>query len=392
MIGIGVLAAVAIVAIVLGLQTRHGGPRPTDSSPGSPPDDVVGQLGTHAALSQPGGTATSPTTALGQRLRELTDEGVLSADQASQLWQAAQQDQGTVGMGPGAATAILEPHVTEGRDVRPASSTGVLDVLGYVGGALLLGALIFVGFTLWGDLSRGEKTALAIASFVVPATGGVILEMTRTRRALARVLLALACFAAGFACYMIIDDQDLIISAVVIVVAAAIGAFTLRSAAFYLPAWVGAMGLVPAVVLNGLDLPEGDALGYAIAGGFLLVGLLLVAAGLLLGRDLGWALAGLSGWAASIPLVAFEHSYLALVVATVVAAALFVGVVRLQMYAFAVVGCLIVLSMWPVALYQILDTALGVALGLVAAGCVLIASAVVLARLRQRKRQPDLVS
>ena len=99
---------------------------------------------------------------------------------------------------------------------------------------------------------------------------------------------------------------------------------------------------------------------------------------------MAWTLAGLSGWAATIPLVALEHSYLALAVATVVAAALFVGVVRLQIYAFAVVGCLIVLSMWPVALYQILDSALGVALGLVAAGCVLIASAVVLARVRRR--------
>ncbi len=65
------------------------------------------------------------------------------------------------------------------------------------------------------------------------------------------------------------------------------------------------------------------------------------------------------------------------------AAALFVGVVRLQLYGFAVVGCLLVLSIWPWALYQILDSALGVAVGLVAAGCVLIASAVVLARRRR---------
>ena len=65
------------------------------------------------------------------------------------------------------------------------------------------------------------------------------------------------------------------------------------------------------------------------------------------------------------------------------------GVVRLKEYAFAIVGCLIVLSMWPVALYQILDTALGVALGLVAAGCVLILSAVVLARRRHGWSQTD---
>lgn len=60
-------------------------------------------------------------------------------------------------------------------------------------------------------------------------------------------------------------------------------------------------------------------------------------------------------------------TYLALAVASEVAAALFVGIVRFQTYAFAIVGCLIVLSIWPVALYQILDTALGIALGLMAA-------------------------
>ena len=327
--------------------------------------------------------AVAMTSAFDRELRALTDQGVLSAEQASQLWQAVQTDLGGPAAEPVGAPN-LEISATEGRGRGSASNTGVLDVLGYVGGALLLGALIFVGFTLWGDLSRGEKTALAISSFVVPAAGGIILEMSRTRRGLARALLALACFAAGFTCYMIIDDQDLMISAAVVVVAAAIGAVTLRSAAFYVPAWVGAMGFVPAFVQNGLGLTENDAVAYSLAAGFLLVGLLLAAAGMVQGRHVAWTLAGLSGWAATIPLVASEHSYLALAVATVVAAALFVGVVRLQIYAFAVVGCLIVLSMWPVALYQILDSALGVALGLVAAGCVLIASAVVLARVRRR--------
>jgi hypothetical protein len=334
----------------------------------------------------PDGTARV-TTELGRRLGELTDQGVLSAEQARQLWQAAQQDQSPP------QDVVQQPrerpgtHPTDSRAVATTPNTGVLDVLGYLGGALLLGALIFVGFTLWGDLSRAGKTALAIVSFVVPATGGLTLERAGTRRGLARVLLALACFAAGFACYLVIDDQDLIISPAVIVLTAAIGAFVLRSAAFYLPAWVGGMVLVPAVVENGFHLPDGDALAYAMAGGFLLIGLVLAAAGALLGREMAWTLAGLSGWAASISLVALEHNYLGLLVATMVAGGLFVAVVRLHRYTFAVVGCLIVLTMWPVTLYQILDTALGVALGLVAAGCVLIAAAVVLARLRHRERR-----
>ena len=141
----------------------------------------------------------------------------------------------------------------------------------------------------------------------------------------ARVLLALGCFAAGFACFEIIDDPDLMVSAGVVVVAAVVGLITLRSAAFYLPSWLGAMGFVTAFVQNGLDLTEGDALAYWMAGGFLLVGLVLVVAGIFLGRQVAWTLAGLSGWAATIPLVSFDHSYLALAIATLVAGALFRG-------------------------------------------------------------------
>jgi hypothetical protein len=316
--------------------------------------------------------ATGPELApvasmLDRELQTLTQQGVLSAEQVAKLRQAAQQDRDAASVG----------------NVREPASTGVLDVLGYVGGALLLGALIFVGFTLWDDLTRAAKTLLAVASFAVPAVGGTVLVLSRARRGLALALLALASFAAGFACFMIIDDDDLMTSAAVVVLTAAIGAAVLRSSVFYLPAWVGAMGFVPAWGINGMNLSERD-LATAIAVGWLVVGMLFVGAGLVLGRDLAWSLAGISGWASTAPLLSFEHSYLALALASVVAAGLFIGVVRLQTYAFAVVGCLIVLSIWPIALYQILDTALGVALGLVAAGCVLIAAAVVISRLRHR--------
>ena len=95
----------------------------------------------------------------------------------------------------------------------------MLDVLGYVGGALLLGAVIFVGATLWDDLGRGQRIGLAIASFVAPLAGGLVLELSRTRRRLGRALLALACIAAGFACYTIIEDDDLIITSALVLVA-----------------------------------------------------------------------------------------------------------------------------------------------------------------------------
>ena len=50
-------------------------------------------------------------------------------------------------------------------------------------------------------------------------------------------LLALACVAAGFVCFTILDDErEVLISSGVVAVAALIGGVTIRSAAFYAPA------------------------------------------------------------------------------------------------------------------------------------------------------------
>ena len=54
-------------------------------------------------------------------------------------------------------------------------SSAVLEVLGYVGGALVLGAVIMLGTLFWEDLGTTGRKAVAIASFLVPALGGVAL-------------------------------------------------------------------------------------------------------------------------------------------------------------------------------------------------------------------------
>jgi hypothetical protein len=317
-------------------------------------------------------TTQPPPTALGRELQALTAQGVLSFQQADRLWRAAEQDRGERVAAPPAPTAS------------PAAATGVLDVVGYVGGALLLGAVIFVGSTLWSDLGRPARIALALASFLVPLAGGLVLERLRTRRGLARALLALACVAAGFACFTILENRELLVSSGVVVVAAVLGGIVVRSAAFYAPGWFAAMVFGQVVVGEELDLTGPDPTAYAMTVAFLVVGAVVGACGLLLRRHVAWTLAGLSGGAAALVLMVFDHPFLALGLATVVAAALFVAVVRWQLYGLAVVGCLLVLGIWPWALHRILDSAFGVAVGLVAAGCVLIASAVVLTRRRRR--------
>jgi hypothetical protein len=265
-----------------------------------------------------------------------------------------------------------------------------LEVLGYVGGALVLGAVIMLGSFFWDDIGSTGRKLVAVASLVVPAIGGAALVRSRARPELGRILLALACYAAGFAYLVIFEDRKFVVSAAIVVLSSAIGAVLLRSGAFLVSGWSGAMLLVCAVVFNIIDSeaasgPATDVVPVHLAIGFLLVGVALVASGLVLSRILAWSLAGLSGWAASIVLqMDVPHGeWASLVVATVVTAALLTAFVLTRRYAYAIIGCAILLSIWPVSLYRILDDAEGAALGLVAAGAVLIGSVIVLSRRRR---------
>ena len=230
------------------------------------------------------------------QLARLVEQQVLSVSQARQLADAATADQ--VDGQPAAAGPAL------GSSPR---GSAILEVLGYVGGALVLGAVIMLGTFFWEDLGNAGRKAVAIASFMVPALGGLALVRGRTRPELGRILLALACYAAGFAYLVVFEDEKFVVSAAVVVVTSAIGAVLLRSGAFLLSGWSGAMLLVDALVFEVIDVGQlgevnSDAWQTHLAIGFLLVGLVVAACGLVLSRTLAWSLAGLSGWAASIAL------------------------------------------------------------------------------------------
>ena len=204
--------------------------------------------------------------------------------------------------------------------------SAVLEVLGYVGGALVLGAVIMLGSFFWDDLGSTGRKLVAVASFVVPGLGGAALIKGRARPELGRILLALACYAAGFAYLVVFEDQKFVAASAVVVLTSAVGAVLLRSGAFLVSGWSGAMLLVCAVVFNlvddaGVISPGSTAVPVRLAIGFLLVGLALAASGLLLSRTLAWSLAGLGGWAASIVLqMDAPHEWLSLIAATIVTA------------------------------------------------------------------------
>jgi hypothetical protein len=317
---------------------------------------------------------------LESRLARLVEEQVLSASQAEELVDEARADR-----------LDARPVTVEQAPPRSApKSSAVLEVLGYVGGVLVLGAVIMLGSFFWDDLGSTGRKLVAVASLVVPALGGAALIKGRARPELGCILLALACYAAGFAYLVVFEDQKFVSSAALVVLASAIGAVLLRSGAFLVSGWSGAMLLVCAVVLNVIDSPgttepAPNAVAMHLAVGFLLVGLVLTASGLFLSRTLAWSLAGLSGWATSIVLqmITPHGEWLSLVAATIVSAALLSAFVLTRRYAYAVIGCAILLSIWPVSLYRIIDDAVGAAIGLVAAGAVLISTVVVLSRRRR---------
>ncbi len=318
---------------------------------------------------------------LESQLARLVEEQVLSASQAEELVDAARADW----------RDSLPVTVEQAPSRSVPRSSAVLEVLGYVGGVLVLGAVIMLGSFFWDDLGSTGRKLVAVASLVVPALGGAALIKGRARPELGRILLALACYAAGFAYLVVFEDQKFVVSAALVVLASAIGAVLLRSGAFLVSGWSGAMLLVCAVVFNVIDSPgttgaAPNAVAMHLAVGFLLVGLVLTASGLFLSRTLAWSLAGLSGWATSIALqmVTPHGEWLSLVAATIVSAALLSAFVLTRRYAYAVIGCAILLSIWPVSLYRIIDDAVGAAIGLVAAGAVLISTVVVLSWRRRR--------
>lgn len=316
------------------------------------------------------------------QLTRLVEEHVLTASQAQELADAARADRldgQSVATEPAPALEPVPRSTTK--------SSAVLEVLGYVGGALVLGAVIMLGSFFWDDLGSTGRKLVALASVLVPALGGAALIKGRARPELGRILLALACYAAGFAYLVVFEDQKFVVSAAVVVLTSAVGAALLRSGAFLVSGWSGGMLLVCAVVFDLIETPVGveptkEAAYLAI--GFLLVAMALAGSGLLLSRTLAWSLAGLSGWAASIALQgAANGEWLSLLCATVVTAALLTAFVQTHRYVFAIIGCAILLSIWPVSLYRIVDNAAGAAIGLVAAGAVLIGTVIWLTRRRR---------
>lgn len=302
---------------------------------------------------------------LDARIGALVAQKTLTRAQGDELLQAGEAD--------------LADALAQDGDVRttgPSRHRGaVLEVLGYVGAALLLGAVGFTAFLFWDDMSSMVRDLLALACVLVPGIAGAVLIATRWRDHLGQILVAAGVCASTFTWYVLAPDVHYA-PYLTMLIGGAVGVIALRHWSFLVPAGSGGIGVVFEFSYRQVDT---SAVDVALGLGLVAVGLAL--AGWLVNSSVSWSFAGLTGWSAAAYLSELPHGeWLVLAGITLVAAGLFLGFVRRGTHATAVIGSLMVLIMWPFCLGEIFDGSLGVAVGLVAAGSALIATVVVLSR------------
>ncbi|WP_112239157.1 DUF2157 domain-containing protein [Kribbella monticola] len=323
---------------------------------------------------------------LDDELRRLVSAGVLRQYQADALREAAEADY-SPSDGPAAGTASAEPRSPR---TPPAAThaSAMIEVLGYLGGALLLGAVALLTLANWGEMSRAARISTGGSAAVVLLGTAVVLALLQRRDQLSSALASLGCCVTGFATYVAIEGEaGRVIGVAVALALAAVGLWWLAGSSL-LVATFAVLGVGVLVITSDLLTPDtGTATNSAgIAGtGFILVAFVMAMLGLVRDQVTAWSLAGAAMFSSSICwLIQERGEIMALAVGTAGPTALLVAYSRRHASAYAVVGCSILLVIWPTALYQLTDNMAGVAVGLVIASAALLLAVLILTRHQRR--------
>ncbi|MGW7685094.1 hypothetical protein ACWGID_30410 [Kribbella sp. NPDC054772] len=334
---------------------------------------------------------------LDDELSRLVSAGVLRQYQAESIRDAADAEIDAALADPGRPrpdAAEPEPATKDKRDTRdrPLAIThpnALVEVLGYIGGALLLGAVALLTLANWGEMGRAARVTTGTAAAVVLLGAAVVLAVLRRREQLSSALASLGCCVAGFATYVAIEGEPGRVAGVVVALAlVAVGLWWLAGSSL-LVATFGILAVGVLVITADVLTPDaGSAANSAgIAGtGFIIVAFVFAMLGLVRDPVTSWSLAGAAMFSSSICwLVQERGEIMALAVGTAGPAALLVAYGRTRRSAYAVVGCAILLVIWPTALYQLTDNMAGVAIGLVVASGVLLLAVLMLSRRRSNE-------
>ncbi len=265
-------------------------------------------------------------------------------------------------------------------------SSALIEVLGYVGGALLLGAVALLTVANWGEMGRAARVTTGTSAAVIMLGAAAVLALLHRREQLSSALASLGCCVAGFATYVAVEGAaGRVVGVVVALVLAGLGLWWLAGSSL-LVATFGILGVGVLVITADVLTPDtGSATNTAgIAGtGFILVAFVMAMLGLVRDQVTAWSLAGAAMFSSSICwLVQERGEIMALVVGTAGPAALLFAYGRRRSSTYAVVGCAILLVIWPTALYQLTDNLAGVGVGLVIASGVLLVAVLLLSRRR----------
>jgi hypothetical protein len=263
-----------------------------------------------------------------------------------------------------------------------------VEVLGYIGGALLLGAVALITVANWGEMGRGARIATGTTAAVVLLGAAVLSAVLRGRDQLSSALASLGCCVAGFATYVVVDGGSGRVAGVAVALAlAALGVWQLAGSSLLVATFaiLGAGVLVVTSDVIGSDGGAGTIQAGVAGTGFILVAIILALLGLVRDQVTAWSLAGAAMFSSSMCwLVQDRGEMMALAVGTAGPAVLLAAYGRRRASAYAVVGCSILLVVWPTALYQLTDNLAGVAIGLAVASVVLLFEALLLSRRERR--------
>lgn len=325
---------------------------------------------------------------LDDELSRLVSAGVLRQYQADSIRDAADAEIDAALADPGRPRP--EPELPESEQAKPKTpsavthSNALVEVLGYIGGALLLGAVALLTLANWGEMGRAARVTTGTTAAVVLLGAAVVLALVRRREQLSSALASLGCCVAGFATFVAIEGETgRVVGVVVALALAAVGLWWLEGSSL-LVATFGILAVGVLVITADVLTPDaGSAMNSAgIAGtGFIIVAFVFAMLGLVRDQVTSWSLAGAAMFSSSICwLVQERGEIMALAVGTAGPAALLVAYGRTRRPAYAVVGCAILLVIWPTSLYQLTDNMAGVAIGLVVASGVLLVAVLMLSR------------
>ncbi|MEV0284538.1 MULTISPECIES: hypothetical protein [unclassified Kribbella] len=326
---------------------------------------------------------------LDDELLRLVSAGVLRQYQAEALRDAADAEVAAALADPGRARPQPPAEQPAAKPKPPPTashSSALIEVLGYIGGALLLGAVALLTVANWGEMGRAARVSTGTSAAVVLLGAAAVLGVLRRREQLSSALASLGCCVAGFATYVAIEGETgRIVGVAVALVLAGAGLWWLAGSSL-LVATFGILAVGVLVITADVLTPDtgGSSNTAGIAGtGFILVAFVMGMLGLVRDQMTAWSLAGAAMFSSSICwLIQERGEIMALAVGTAGPAALLVAYGRRQASAYAVVGCAILLVIWPTALYQLTDNMAGVAIGLVIASAVLLVAVLLLSRRR----------